>query len=458
MTAAFFTLGCKLNQIETEAITGSFTQSGFLLVPWGKPADIAVLNTCTVTSHAEQKARRQIRLALSRCRFVVVTGCCDPFSDEDLDGERVERLVYVPGARKDLLLDLAETLAGKESAEASRMRQIIRKLLKEPESTPQADERTARSELNRFRFNPPRFLFHSRAFLKIQDGCDRACAYCRVPIARGPGISLESGVILQRLRDLESRGFAEAVLSGVNVCQYSSAGMRFADLLDFLLRGTSRIALRLSSIDPVQALEDGFAVVSDKRIRPHFHLSVQSGSSRVLAAMNRPYTGERIVRAVLRLRSLKQDPFIGCDIIAGFPGETGECFEETKALCRESAFASIHAFPFSRRPGTKAFYLKNSVPERVSRARVGELLQLSRQGRAAYISRWLGKRVEALALKKAQKKPVFFTALTDNYLRVRLCDNPPAGAFLCRLLPVPAEADGIDAGGVFDEKQEINLY
>ncbi|MDR2766883.1 MAG: tRNA (N(6)-L-threonylcarbamoyladenosine(37)-C(2))-methylthiotransferase MtaB [Treponema sp.] len=452
MNAAFYTLGCKLNQIETESIADAFRRGGFSLVSWEQGADLAVINTCTVTSRAEQKARRVIRLALSRCKTVLLTGCSARSGEEAaLAGSRAERLVIIPGTAKDTLLDLPRFLADTGKAEGRSLRAWAAERLRAGAENADPEKKTPKRQ---FRFNPSNFSFHSRAFLKIQDGCDRSCAYCRVPLVRGRSVSLDAAEVLARLRDLETRGFDEAVLTAVNLCQYEG-GRNFAGLLELLLEGTERIALRLSSIDPALALDDAFIrAASDRRIRPHFHLSVQSGSDAVLAAMGRPYTRDSVGRAVSRLREAKDDPFIACDIITGFPGEDEGAFLETRALCGELDFAGIHAFPFSRRPGTRAFSLKNRVPERLAVLRVGELLALSRTGRRRYAGRWLGKTVEAVRLGE-QKKSLFCAALADNYLKVGIKSDrlPPRGAFLCELKAL----NGGDNGGTenFDMTGEI---
>jgi threonylcarbamoyladenosine tRNA methylthiotransferase MtaB len=344
------TLGCKLNQLESEAIADSFTRSGFSLVPRGAPADILVVNTCTVTSKAEQKARRIIRKALRDNPFscVIVTGCYAQLDgpaiaalEGDLTGTPgAGRLFVVSGDRKAALLDLP------------------RYLPETPDLLPAALSRWQNRDASRakarepFAFTPEDFSFHSRAFLKIQDGCDHACAYCRVSLARGRSVSLDAETVLERLRVLEDRGYAEAVLTGVNINQYAGTGRGalqqrtdLGGLLTLLLRGTSRIALRLSSLEPEGITPEFLSALEDTRIRPHFHLSIQSGSNRVLEKMRRWYTPEDIEAAVEKLRAHKGDPFLACDMITGFPGETEGEFDKTYALCERAGFAWIHAFP-----------------------------------------------------------------------------------------------------------------
>jgi threonylcarbamoyladenosine tRNA methylthiotransferase MtaB len=471
VSLALFTLGCKLNQLESESIAEAFKIAGFRVVPWGEDADVLVINTCTVTSRAEQKARRLIRKALrdkpSAC--LIVTGCyaqMDAKALVALEGEAKtsvlpggegggsspafpKRLFVVPGADKNGLLDLPRYIgcARDFSGAPGSSHPDLPALLAEWQ------ERRGEAEgAGVFRFNPADFSFHSRAFLKIQDGCDHRCSYCRVSLARGKSLSLDGETVLTRLRALEKRGLGEAVLTGVNLNQYRmpeapcSAGQ--ADLwglLELLIRGTERIALRLSSIEPeglAEGPDSSLAILAHPRIRPHFHLSVQSGSRGILERMRRRYTPEDIEQWVGRLRRLKEDPFLACDIITGFPGETAGEFEKTYELCRRVGFAWIHPFPYSRRPGTEAFSFSNPVSEGEAVSRVEALLSLARQGRAEYARRWLGKTVEAIAEAPKEASP-YTAAVSENYLKLLLplpqkgAPPPPGTVLRCRICGIP---------------------
>jgi threonylcarbamoyladenosine tRNA methylthiotransferase MtaB len=500
---SFYTLGCKLNQLETESIADAFGKAGFNIVPWESRSrrDILVFNTCTVTSKAEQKARRVIRCALREsAAAVIVTGCYAQLGAEKiaaLEGEVLRpagvpgRLFVIPGGAKDSILDLPFFLAGLSPGEGEHGRGDsgglclaggIRRWFEtwrtdagpagEPGSPPAVGPVPAAGPAlsGAFRFTADEFSFHSRAFLKIQDGCDRRCAYCRVPLARGKSQSLDSTEVLARLAALESRKQAEAVLTGVNIAQYRcpATGRNLGELLCFLLKHTSSIALRLSSIE----VEPGFFnpafldAVSSSRVRPHFHLSVQSGSAAVLDAMGRPYSPRDIRESAALLRNVKGDPFLGCDIITGFPGESPEDFEKTRGLCGDIGFAWIHGFPYSPRPGTTAYVLGNRVSEAESGKRLKTLMEISRNGRKAYVRRWIGKTVDAVA---ETKKFPFLNVLTDNYLRLCIPEgtvNPsgrgnlrsggfreetaapvPGSALKCRITPLDQQYGGFDASG-----------
>jgi threonylcarbamoyladenosine tRNA methylthiotransferase MtaB len=478
---AIVTLGCKLNQLESEAIAASFKGKGFSLVPWPSPADILVVNTCTVTSKAEQKARRVIRKALrdNPASRLIITGCyaqLDGPALSALEGELAgtfpapagRRVFVVPGGLKSALLDLPRRLEASSAAEEARAG--------DPET-----ERTARLEAglekwpgetaegDPFAFNAGDFSFHSRSFLKIQDGCDYACSYCRVTLARGKSVSLDAESALARLRELEGRGYAEAVITGVNINQYRDPGEEGAGgkprdlgrLLDFLLRGTSRIALRLSSLEPDGINPELLAVLGNPRVRPHFHLSIQSGSGEILKRMRRRYTPEEAAAAVQGLRSCREDPFIACDIIAGFPGETGAEFRRTRDFCRRLDFAWIHAFPYSRRPGTEAASFKHPVSERDAAARVETLMDMASQGRERYIRRHWGKTVEAVAEAPNDEAGRYIPAVSENYLKLAVPAPAMSGglfpgmALRCRIAALPDDAMGkFDAIGEVIPEQE----
>jgi threonylcarbamoyladenosine tRNA methylthiotransferase MtaB len=443
------TLGCKLNQLESESIAEAFSRAGFS-VGTGPVADILVINTCSVTSRSEQKARRIIRGALrdNPGGCVLVTGCyaqleAPAIAALEEPGPRLRRLFVLSGDRKTFLLDLPRLLRSGALPEEPGPAALSRALegLLGTETPPGVPDSASPQEP--FRFKPRDFSFHSRPFLKIQDGCDHACSYCAVTLARGPSRSLDPETLLARLGELEAAGHGEAVLVGVNINQYESSGLNLGGVLEYLLAHTRTIALRLSSLGPEGLDEPLFRVLSSRRIRPHFHLSIQSGSRRILTRMRRPYAPAEAEAAIRRLRELRGDPFLACDIIAGFPGETPGEFAETYELCRRANFAWIHAFPFSRRPGAPARDFPDQVPTREALSRVESLVSLARQGRAAYIRAWTGRTVEAIA--EAGEGKAFLTALSENYLKLRIPrppDPPPPGTSLaCRILGPPVQED-----------------
>jgi threonylcarbamoyladenosine tRNA methylthiotransferase MtaB len=440
------TLGCKLNQLESEAITDSFLRAGFeqfaidnnQTVTGGertvKEPSIVIINTCTVTSKADQKARRVIRKALRDYQdsCVLVTGCCAQLNREDLlklDNEKKGRLFVI---KKDLIIDLPQYFTGSKEIGG-----VLENL-----------KGSVETKNNVFQFNPKRFSFHTRSFLKIQDGCNNNCTYCAVRLARGSSISLNADEVLSRLRILE-KNHGEAVLTGVNISQYfdKEADINLAGLLEYLIKGTEKIALRLSSLAPDSIGEEFAKILSSKRIRPHFHLSIQSCSKKILEKMGRTYDSKTIENAVSLLRRAKDDPFLACDIITGFPGETEIEFKETFELCKKLDFAWIHVFPYSRRPGTEAF----SFPGTLREAEVSEQVQLftdlAKQGRETFIRRWLNREVETLVEKSGAKT---CRGISENYLKLHINykgEKPPLpGTILqCKLQERPNTANDYDA-------------
>ncbi|PKL07731.1 MAG: tRNA (N(6)-L-threonylcarbamoyladenosine(37)-C(2))-methylthiotransferase MtaB [Spirochaetae bacterium HGW-Spirochaetae-7] len=386
LRASFRTFGCKLNQAETESIADSFAAAGAAVVRAGESADVVVFNTCTVTSKAEQKARREMRLALrlNPEAVALVTGCYAELEPDALAAV-APRTVVIPGSHKDALRGMA---AGLVSARLAGL-----DLLSEARHLASL---AAGKSPDPFAFVPGDARFHSRVQLKVQDGCDKRCSYCRVCLARGHSVSLAPGEALARAAALESSGIREVVLTGVNLSQYRSGGRGFPGLLELLVGGTERLAFRVSSWEP-DRVDDAFVrAFTLPRVRPHLHLSVQSGSDRVLAAMGRPYGRDAVLRAAKAARAVRDDPFIGADIILGFPGESDDDFRDTLDLLERLEPAWVHAFTFSPRPGTPAFDMKPRVPERVAVERAAIVQAIAERGRTAFASSRLGRVLEAV--------------------------------------------------------------
>lgn len=449
LAVAFKTLGCKLNQLETESIADAFAAAGAELCAFEAKADLYVVNTCTVTGKAEQKARRVIRQALAQNPRAVVlaTGC---YAQMDPEGLALlnPRAVVLPGDEKSGILSLAGWLQENWQGHGDLLDAVA-------EWKNVFESADAPGKIDRFAFHPGAFAFHSRPSLKIQDGCDNRCTYCRVCLARGLSSSLEAGEVLARARSLEASGASELVLTGINLSQYSSNGMNFAGLLDYLIKGTGKLRFRISSFEP-ERIDDAFLkVFSNGRIQPHVHLAVQSGSSGVLRRMARPYNAGRIAKAVEDLRSTGRDPFIAADMIVGFPGETDSEFLETLELCRQLEFSWIHTFTFSARPGTKAYDMIPKVPERVAGERAALLARCAADGKAAYIARWIGKTVAIILEKDCNQNEdpgVYIGGTSENYLKASVSGISPdikAGAMVCVRLDRASSYGGIDIDTTF---------
>jgi threonylcarbamoyladenosine tRNA methylthiotransferase MtaB len=462
-----YTLGCKLNQLESEAVAGSFRKAGFPVVQDTSPPGpgLIIINTCTVTSKADQKCRRLIRKALrdNPASCVLVTGCYAHLDSAEIAALEAEitggqpgiRRLFIlagrksgierfdsegdpdetafAGASKSALLDLPGYLLQATGTVGNNLSAVLESWMG-----------SARGETP-FAFRPESFAFHSRGYLKIQDGCDNHCGYCRVRLARGPSVSLPREDALAQVRSFEERGCAELMITGVNITQYRYGGTSLAGLLEYLLEGSANIALRLSSLEP-EGLDERLApVLAHPRIRPHFHLSVQSGSETVLRRMGRAYTPQTVERGAALLRSAKDNPFLACDIIAGFPAETESEFAETISLCTKIGFAWIHAFPYSKRTGTPAFSLGNPVCERETSRRVDALTRLALEGRRNYARTWLGRELSAV-VEKSPCQEGCCRAVSENYLKLIVnCsgERPPAGSVLhCVPESLCPDADG----------------
>ncbi|MDR0456263.1 MAG: tRNA (N(6)-L-threonylcarbamoyladenosine(37)-C(2))-methylthiotransferase MtaB [Treponema sp.] len=481
-SVAFYTLGCKLNQLESEALADSFRKAGFFIVPSGTPIPepgIIIINTCTVTSKADQKSRRLIRKALRENpdSCVIVTGCYAQLDSTEIELLETEAAAGVSGnrsfdrrpndhrsfdrrpfSRRLFVLgggrgDSSDSAGAVKSAVLELPEYVLKATASMPESPlsggllPKVLEtwiEQAKGE-GPFSFKPEEFSFHSRGYLKIQDGCDNGCSYCRVYLARGNSVSLPREAALAELRSFEGRGCAELMITGVNITQYNHCGLGLAGLLECLLEGSASIALRLASLEPEGINEKLVSVLAHPRIRPHFHLSVQSGSDTVLQRMGRAYRSQTVEQGAALLRSVKDNPFLACDIIAGFPGETEAEFEETLNLCEKIGFAWIHAFPYSKRPGTKAFSLKNPVCEREVTRRVEALNAAALRGRRDYAQAWLGRELSAIVEKAEPDSAGRRRAVTENYLKVLVncsADYSPGSSLRCVPVSLCAGADG----------------
>ncbi len=428
---SIYTLGCRLNQCESEAIADSFKNANFLVTKPSEICDIYVVNTCTVTTKAEQKARRIIRLLLKECEHavVLVTGCYAELESAFIE-KMDPRIIAFSGKKKDELYDLADFLKStlfkasdsntastyKNTAEFSNMLKYA--ILKFRE-TIYAKKALKANKKKLFKLSSPVFVFHSRASLKVQDGCNSNCAYCRIRLARGRSISLPAAEAVKRIQQIEKNGANEVVLSGVNLAQYWDREVgRFPALLALLLESTENIRIRISSLYPETITPEIMPVLKHERICPHFHLSLQSGSDKILSLMQRPYRKQDVINAINRLREVKDNPFIGCDIITGFPSESDEDFEQSYALCKDYKIPGAHVFPFSARPGTIAYSMKNQVPQRDSGQRAARLNSLTKELSAEYSQSCIGKKYFAILEKPIEGRPL--QVMTENYLTLTL--------------------------------------
>nr|BCX00945.1 MAG: tRNA (N(6)-L-threonylcarbamoyladenosine(37)-C(2))-methylthiotransferase MtaB [Bacteroidota bacterium] len=411
-TAAFCTLGCKLNFAETSTLRRQFAAHGFELVEADEPADVYVINTCAVTEAAERDCRKIIRRLLRQnpAAFVIVTGCYAQL--------RPEEIARIPGV--DLVLGAAEKF---------RLFEYVRAFRKKAEPEIRVSCIDGLEEID------PAYSFgeRTRAFLKIQDGCDYRCSFCTIPRARGPSRSVPLQTVLEQVRALAEEGVQEIVLSGVNVGDYGrKMGTSLLELLQALDEIGSIARYRISSIEPnLLSPEIIDFVASSERFMPHFHIPLQSGSDAILARMRRRYRRALYAERVYYIKERIPDACIGVDVIVGFPGETEERFQETYTFLEELPVSYLHVFTYSERPGTPAASMEGVVPIPVRAERNRMLRLLSQAKREAFYAEHAGTIRPVLV--EAAEQDGRLSGFTDNYIRVVLPAQPE---LINRIVPV----------------------
>ena len=393
LTAAVHTLGCKVNQCDAEALIARLTEAGIAVRPFDQAADIYVINTCTVTHTGDKKSLQMVRRArrLNPSAFVAVCGCMPRSQADSMDKIKLAGADFVFDTRKpeELLIKLEEILADKAYSRAAI----------------QANDTTSE---------------RTRAFIKIQDGCDRFCAYCIVPYVRGPITSRPPSDILSEAAEHIRRGAQEIVLTGIQVAAYGydTGGTTLPVLIKQLAsQGPKR--LRLSSIDPWAVDDEFLAVVAESpTLCSHFHLSLQSGCDRTLARMNRRCTTAEYANAAEKLKAIRPNLALTTDIIVGFPGETDDDFKESLHFAKEMGFSQIHVFEYSPRAGTPAASFPDQVPSQVKTARGAEMRTLAQSLKQQFLCTQIGRVVPVL-FETASREPSTWQGHTDNYCMVK---------------------------------------
>lgn len=401
---AFHTLGCKVNQYETEAMEKIFEENQFKIVEDTEVADVYVINTCTVTNLSDRKSRQFIRKVkkINKDAIVAVVGCYSQVSPEEV--EKIEGVDVIIGTSdRNKIVELCEK-AKYENKKINIVRSI--KTYKEFEKIEVEDIKSK-----------------TRAYIKIQDGCNQFCSYCIIPYARGPIRSRDKDDILSEIEILSKSGFKEIVLTGIHVASYGKdlGDINLGELIQeiALIKDIERI--RLSSVEPNLITEDFMNIlVSTKKVCDHFHLSLQSGSNNILKKMNRKYTREEYKEKVDLIRKYMPDAGITTDIIVGFPGETEKEFNETIEFVREIGFSRIHVFKYSPRKGTPAAKYKNQVHGKIKNQRSKELITLGEELTEIFNKRFLNKKMDILYEEKIDD---FYEGYTTNYIRVKASAN-----------------------------------
>jgi len=400
-TIAGTTLGCKVNFYETEAMLSLFAQKGYRVVDFEEPADIYIVNTCTVTNLGDKKSRQMLRRAkkLNPDALVIASGCYAQIAPEEV--ARVEGVNLIVGTKdRAKVVELAEAFFTSEETQQNAVTDVRHERVFEPLSVEKLQDR-------------------HRAYIKIQEGCDRYCTYCIIPYARGPVRSRPLNDVLDEVKRLAANGYKEIVLSGIHVASYGK-DLGNTNLLRALesvheVDGIARI--RMSSVEPT-IVNDEFviAVASLPKLCNHFHLSLQSGCDRTLSRMNRRYTADEYRRAVVTLRKHIPDVALTTDVIAGFPGETEEDFEESYAFIESLALTRLHVFPYSAKKGTPAAGYPEQIPKMIKEERARKLSALSERMHHAYVQGFVGTEMDVLFEQGAGN--MLCEGYTTNYIRV----------------------------------------
>lgn len=429
-TAAFYTLGCKVNQYETEAVAELFSDAGYSVVPFTDKADCYIINTCSVTSMSDRKSRQIIRRArkANPGALIAVMGCYSQTAPDEV-----------------LKIDGVNLVLGtKEKGSVVRLVENLRNTDKLNAVTDVRDSHTYEE------LKIKRCPGHTRAYIKIQDGCSQFCSYCIIPYARGPVRSRSEEEIINEIRSLADAGYKEVILTGIHAAAYGTdlENTSLEQLLNKLedIDGIERI--RLSSIEPM-TLNRGFVekIRNCKKLCPHFHISLQSGCNETLKRMNRHYTTEEFADIVNGLREAFPDCAITTDIMVGFAGETDEEFNKTLEFIKQISFADAHVFQYSQRRGTPAARRPDQVKPEIKEARSKAVIEETSRSHKEFLLNHIGRTMRVLIETKT--KDGFYEGKTSNYITVQTkCDKDIQGKF--REILLEKEENGIIFGKIVD--------
>ncbi len=402
---SFYTLGCKLNFAETSTIGEEFKKRGFKIVEFGEPSDVCVINTCSVTESADRDCRRAVRKALktSPNAFIIVTGCYAQLRPDEI--AKIEGVDLILGSNEKFkIFDYVSDFQKNYHAQIFVSPIVETNEFHIASSTPVADR--------------------TRAFLKVQDGCDYNCSYCTIPFARGKSRSPEINIIVEKAKTLAQLGYKEIVLSGVNVGDYGrKIGTNLFELVKELEKVDGIERIRISSIEPnllTEEMIDYF--INSEKICNHFHIPLQSGNDEILRRMRRRYTTELYKKRIEYIKSRNPDACIGADVIVGFPGETEKHFEITYNFINELPISYLHVFTYSERPGTDALNLPGKVPL-IERHKRSEMLRnLGLKKKNAFYRQMIGKMLDVLWESEVKDGMMF--GFTENYVKVKMEYKP----------------------------------
>lgn len=406
----FKTLGCRLNQFETDALASQFHGAGYKVVDFTENADIVVINTCTVTDQSDQKSRQTIRQATRSHRdaMVVVTGCMVNNHRDALEKNSDNLTWFVDNEHKSAIFSLVDGHFKGEIVHPEHFNP------------------------NLFDYEAAKDTFHTRSWIKIQDGCDNFCTFCIIPKVRGRAVSRPVDDVLQNISEVIGFGFKEVVLTGVNIGRYNYMGVDFEGLVEKILNLEGDFRLRIGSIEPEGFGDRLFNLFDHPKLAPHMHLCLQSGSDKILLSMRRFYTVATFRHIVEKLRSRYPRFNFTTDVIVGFPGEEQNDMEQTASLCREVGFGHIHTFKYSVRKDTRAERMPNHIPEAEKTRRSETIRQIGEEEKQRYRRSLIGeiqtvlveKIIQGIASGYGQNYvPVKFrstSAVRNTFVKVKL--------------------------------------
>ena len=400
MKVGFLTLGCKVNQYETNGMIQRFKECGYDIVEFEEKADIYVINTCTVTNMSDRKSRQFLRQAKKNNpdSVVVAVGCYVQVSKEEL--EQIPEIDLTLGTN-----DKVEIVNHVENFIKEKTKKVLAENII--------------YEANFEDFGTVTYTEKTRAVIKVQDGCDRFCSYCIIPFARGKIRSRKPENVIDEIKEIAKNGIKEVVITGIHVASYGrdfESDYRLIDLLEEINKIDGIERIRLGSIEPLLITEEFMnRFIKLEKVCHHFHLSLQSGSTDTLKRMNRRYTAKEFEEIVNRIRKYYQDAILTTDIIVGFPDESEKEFEDTYEYLKRINFYKMHVFKYSPRKGTKAAEMKNQIPGDIKEIRSKRLLELSDENEIRYLDSYIGKEVEVLF---EEFDGEFYKGHTSNYIMV----------------------------------------
>lgn len=407
-TVAFHTLGCKVNHYESEAMMDLFKKQGYEIKDFDDIADIYVVNSCTVTNQAARKSRQLARRAkrVNPAAIVALVGCYTQVSPEEvknIDGVDL----FIGTSNRSNIVEYVESVHDQGKADINILE---------------------RQELNVFEeLRVDTLRETTRAYVKIEEGCNQFCSYCIIPYARGPVRSRKHASVVDEVKELVKRGVKEIILTGTHLGAYGydwDKDNSLEELIEYLVDIKDLEHIRLSSIEITEISDRLLGIIAnEEKLCPHLHLPLQSGSNKILKKMKRPYTKDEFRQVINKIRGKVADIAITTDLIVGFPGEDQESFQEHLEFVKEMAFSRLHVFPFSAREGTPAAGMKEQIPGDIKKEYSSKMRHLNEKLMLAYQQKHLGKIRKLIVEESRDHQTNFLTGVTDNYIRVLLDED-----------------------------------